>query len=1179
MPDVFLYQGQVTSTDIKLRDPTRVAVDNPVSGATTFTATLSCSDLVKRVVDGAVTTTVSPVATDAVKRTVAGASIEVTTLAAADAVKRTVDGSSTGTVALAATDAIKRVETGSSTGSATPVAAETVKRVVDGSATGAASPTAAEAVKRTVTGSALTSTTPTATESVKRTVAGAATSSAVPSATDAVKRAIDGSATGTAAPAATDAVKRVIDGSATETTTPVATEIVKRAVVGATTGSAALSITDGVKRTVDGSSTGSVALSGIDTVKRVESGSATSTASPVGSDAVKRVVDGSVSTTATPSAQEVISRTVSGSVNTSTSLSGSDIVNRLIEGSVDSTATPSGSNNVARASSGAANASSIPAGSDNVARSLVGSSNQSISLSNTDAVNRALLGSSTADASAEATFTEPAALDLDGGSFASASVEASITPDINASGGTLVWSAGTFQGLKIQVPAGALATNTNLTPSTRAGFEGYNSVGPNVQFEHVEFAIPVLLTIPVVVPPTHSLRHVKVIKTDASGFTRARKPTSVDEDAQTVTLEVDSFSGFGGVIPAHDHVFVCNTSKVLKATVGGSDTKFFQKCQCGCWLALVYVVAYPNSGGVDGGGNFSCACSIRSSAPNGVMFDLPIHHLIYSDNAGGPTFTTNFEIGLEVGRDTNGVWESLGSKVENGITFHAWINAYKPRTGDNAYDRPMGHRCDPPFYSPPLFATASTDPAICRSERSNPGPIKWRDLASLVNSALGPFTYDGGHCIDPGESEGPEDDINYFTPGWHNAIPEGGAGQEMWQSFCHSLDDGLIEGKWQGSFHALTDPSGGTCLLVATYPPGFETHYVFPKAVFSFPTAPISVDDSFDLNVTFVNPFTGSPIDGTHVFDDINEDDIDAVPKLGIEDLGPGDSMYQGTSIVRNGYANYTIFGAKIRARKGQRVFNVFADHEFGSFLFIPKYAIDSARFTLTCGVAAYIDLVPVSPQGSPTFGSVKYQIGALIDDTLGGPIVSRILDYLGQFLTYNVVDGATDSVIISLINGAGNAIASPMLNGTTTKAAVNGFVNYDDLTAYALGKHYSLRVTSSGSLGQSHSDNWYEHDVEFWIGLRFQTPPTINAGINFDIKVDLVDATGTIVTPSTVDSVTISGAGSFTGFGSTTPSGGTAAFNGNFPVAGTYTVQVVTSGTHYDGPPVTVTMDFVVLP
>lgn len=569
----------------------------------------------------------------------------------------------------------------------------------------------------------------------------------------------------------------------------------------------------------------------------------------------------------------------------------------------------------------------------------------------------------------------------------------------------------------------------------------------------------------------------------------------------------------------------CSAGSVFAKRVTG--TPFMQLCSCGgCWLAMVYVVATnsPCATEIPGSDHLWTMYSIRSEQSSGSSLVLPLaikyrQADCVTDAVTAETFT------LTVGLDTAGSWIKLGT-VGTSPLLHVYIAAYIPETSPASPKSPI---CSIPEYAPPLisaFASFPSDPHL----GDCPGPIRWRDVVPLAEADVGPLP-------DVGNGTG-----LYIGRGFGNGITTVNRG------YC---DPPLT----------LSPAVGPSACVLNVYNQPTVKFRSFNRADFTDPASPLTTDTTFNLDVTFRNPITGLLVDGTHLFDDNQEDDIDTLPSADLATVVGLHEAMQWSSITRVSFGVYRFNNMHFHAAKGVRRFRVWGDHQFGSIKAVTKFQIESGDITLNAGAKAFVDVT------HPSFSLLPFRFK--VNEVLafsGGPIYGRILDALGDTELYNVVDGVTDTVNAALIDDGGNAIAAPVLNGTVAQACVNGIATFADLAPYGLGRSYEIEMTS-GALGGSHNANWHSFPIEIVADLAFQALPTINAGVATSILVDIVDAFGSLVSPDTIDNLTLSGAGAFTGFGTVTPVAGTATFPGNFPAAGTYLIQVETSGVTYDGP------------
>lgn len=582
-----------------------------------------------------------------------------------------------------------------------------------------------------------------------------------------------------------------------------------------------------------------------------------------------------------------------------------------------------------------------------------------------------------------------------------------------------------------------------------------------------------------------------------------------------------------------------DTPQFLKKVL---DAPFYRRCSCGpCWLACLYVIvtggSCPDIGTVASAIGWQMI-TIRSTTAPGSLIEIPITPLYFVEPCDGTSARADEAVDVRVGTDTKGKWRHLAAiSIAESNVIHVFMASYQPSDDPDWFS--VTPVCDVPEYAVPIFVEYTTFPTDPRINR-NAGPIKWRDVVPLAEAAVG-------------------------------AMPDVGYGTGLYIGRGFGLDENYAYKDPPTTLVPFLPTSGGNALNA--YTQDSRKYRAFNKAVYATPGPTITADDLVDINVQFVNPFTGNNIDGTHALSDAQETDVESLPAVELVSLlDPAESLHVA-SFTNPAFGQWTINDLQFRVKAGTHRIRIWGDHEPSSFIPITHYKIESGDIIVTAGAPAYVDLKPIDP----SFAPVPLQMRATILDA-GAALLAHVMDYLGHFNLWNVCPSATNNVTISLIDGGGNAIASPVLNGTTTQAAVAGVASFGDLDASALGRNYKLRVSSTG-LSQSHNANWFEFDLELWIGLAFEAIPTINAGVPCSIKVDLKDALGNTVSPSTVDDLTLSGAGSFTGFGTVTPVAGVATFTGTFPAAGTYAIQVVTSGATYDGPPTTTAITVTVLP
>jgi hypothetical protein len=316
---------------------------------------------------------------------------------------------------------------------------------------------------------------------------------------------------------------------------------------------------------------------------------------------------------------------------------------------------------------------------------------------------------------------------------------------------------------------------------------------------------------------------------------------------------------------------------------------------------------------------------------------------------------------------------------------------------------------------------------------------------------------------------------------------------------------------------------------------------------------------------------------------DTQETDQDTVPTAEL-DGAAGDEFITWNSISRTSFGHYKFNQLQFvcRAPTTRRI-NLWANRQFTGGAQAYRNApwkAQSTAIAVTIGPADCVDVVATG--GSPPhYGLAPVKAGSTILGPSSAALRARILDICGESADFNVVPTAINTVVAALGSSGTNFFTTPTLHGTTSRAAVAGLADFNDLYILGIGRHYKLTFTSAGLVVGLNGNKFDE--ISIYPDLVFEALPTIHAGVACTIKVDLVDAFGAALVPSAADSLTLSGAGSFSGFGSVAPVAGVASFTGTFPAAGTYAIQVVTSGTNYDGPGVAgiaaVTINVTVLP
>jgi hypothetical protein len=350
---------------------------------------------------------------------------------------------------------------------------------------------------------------------------------------------------------------------------------------------------------------------------------------------------------------------------------------------------------------------------------------------------------------------------------------------------------------------------------------------------------------------------------------------------------------------------------------------------------------------------------------------------------------------------------------------------------------------------------------------------------------------------------------------------------------------------------------------------GRYTRRVYQKPIFSCPGTVATDTTGFNLPVTYEQFYTpGTTVDGTHVWDDTQETDQDTVPTAEL-DGAAGDEFILWNSISRTSFGHYTFNQLQFVCRAPTtRYINLWANRTGSRAGPRPTATLRGRRrataIAVTIGPADCVDVVATGAS-PPHYGLAPVKAGSVILGPSSAALRARILDICGESADFNVVPTATNTVVAALGSSGTNFFTSPTLHGTTSRAAVAGLADFNDLYILGIGRHYKLTFTSTGLFVGLNGNKFDE--ISIYPDLVFEALPTINAGVACTIKVDLVDAFGAALVPSTADALTLSGGGAFTGFGASTPVAGVASWTGNFPAAGTYTIQVVTSGTNYDGP------------
>ena len=375
----------------------------------------------------------------------------------------------------------------------------------------------------------------------------------------------------------------------------------------------------------------------------------------------------------------------------------------------------------------------------------------------------------------------------------------------------------------------------------------------------------------------------------------------------------------------------------------------------------------------------------------------------------------------------------------------------------------------------------------------------------------------------------------------------------------------------------VIQPSGSNSLNAGTSAFGGTIKASYNRAAYTMPAGPKTTDDTFDLTVTFYNPYTANAVDGTHGDCDAQWE-VDTEPGI---DLVGGDptscgEAIQYSSITRTSYGVYVIHGVQFFCQAGSRQLEVWPDHEHTSFARVTSVKVPSGAITITAGLPYTCDM----PQGYPTNQTdhaYYYRCNQPIQ-ILGADVYARLLDQVGFQCLFNVCVSRTDNQTIGSFQNSGNAFSTSTLHGTLTQPSVSGVATFPGIYLTGLGGKGQDATWSHGyglfvhpPTSYTRNPNGDNVNIGLTCGLAFEDAPslTIAHGTTYAIKVDLVDYNGALINPNLVqDALTLTDGGSgFTGAGTATPSGGVASFTGSFPTAGNYTLSVSTSGVTYYGP------------
>jgi hypothetical protein len=471
------------------------------------------------------------------------------------------------------------------------------------------------------------------------------------------------------------------------------------------------------------------------------------------------------------------------------------------------------------------------------------------------------------------------------------------------------------------------------------------------------------------------------------------------------------------------------------------------------------------------------------------------------------------------------------------------------------------------------------------------GPIQWRDVFELVDEDNGGaiqywapgsnypadltcIVYPGAGSLTPASTPVPDDFPTgvLISPSSFSFFRD-----EDWSAWCLDPVYGIygVPSDWSAQTNCKQNVFASCGTTVA------ERKRSFSRPAFPALPSTKTTDETFTLNIKARNPFTNNYVDGTHGHADAQEKDLDTIPNRSlyvISGENSGDNI-QVNSNVRNGFGDYTLtFQPRIKV--GTRKFKLFYFTERLTNRRVTVYSADTTEIIVTHGTAKVVGIEKVFSHYS--LGSYKYMVNQPIKID-GSDVTCPILDTCGESdlkKKFNIVLTSSASVDLEFEDGGGNAVSSPSLAGTYPRNASSGVATFDDLKAFALGRDYIIRATSSGLSGSLNTDWFYEFYPQFYIGLKFQSVGSVTSGVPVSISVDLVDYDDVVVSPATVDNLTLSSSPSagVTGLGAATPSAGTATWPSvTFPSPGTYTLSVTTSGVTYDGPPTTTQLVVVV--
>jgi hypothetical protein len=596
-------------------------------------------------------------------------------------------------------------------------------------------------------------------------------------------------------------------------------------------------------------------------------------------------------------------------------------------------------------------------------------------------------------------------------------------------------------------------------------------------------------------------------------------------------------------------------------------------CDTCAWFAAIYICGSMQCYPPPPGSNYAPIqgkVTIRSSKPIGTVLTVNIDQsatagcawtYLKSDCVTFAQMMGTFNV--TVGQETGGQWKQLGSIVVGGQpTLYVFINSFLA-TADSA----SPPYCFIPEYGLPVASELPAGHPVVSEfggvvlNTTNPGPVKWRDVVALANGIAGTGYVTDDECRH--QCFGTLPAPGYYNPAFTMALFDGFA---LFDGIFVAVDTIDWFSAHVSASSACFQPVQGN--ISDGISAGQYTRRSYQKAI-PIPPTSVTIDSvGFTLPVSYQQMYSGLVVDGTHIWDDTQETDMDTIPSMQLADSASDETLFfSGTSRISFGHYNFTGVRFVVRAPSTRRL-NVWPATNFSnssSAFRNSAWKQQTADIAVAIGAPDSIDIVRINVNDNH-YHLPPVKAGSPILGIGGAALRSRILDYAGRFRDFNVVPTATNSVTAALSSSGTNFYSTPSLGGTNPKSAVAGFADFSDLYILGVGRHYQITWTSGVLNVGAWNRNWLD-EISIYPDLVFEATGAINAGVPVDIKVDLKDSLGGALVPSSADSLTLSGQGSFSGFGTVTPIAGVATFSGTFPSAGIFTIQVVTSGANYDGP------------